>query len=117
MNYLKITHTVNFIVFFIILMNQRSCIEGHPCREQNFFYEQRYSGYVLKRYIDTNNHNFKVVIIKGLSDPIIFAVDNSGFFSFVKPGDFIDKEKKSKFLIVIRGKTKTQFKINFFCEE
>lgn len=104
-------------ILIIFLMNQgKGCVTSEACKRQNDFDQKVFKGIVFKKYLNTENHGYPMVKIKGVDD-LNLVIDTSGFFRFVKAGDSVVKGKDSPYLNVIRQKSTHRFKINFFCEE
>lgn len=64
--------------------------------------DEEYSGIVINRYVDKNNHNSPKLIFSNNTETAIFGE----FFGIIQIGDSIVKKKGDSKIIVYRGKEK-----------
>ena len=59
---------------------------------------------IIDKYVDKNNHNYKVIGFKGdqFSDSLILNLDKSGLFDYVSIGDSIIKVPGDSSVLVTR---------------
>lgn len=94
-------------------------IENQNSKMPQFFKEQvekEYIGIVTKKYVDIENHNNKILILRslGVDKKTLWSADRSGFFEFISKGDSIVKHSGSEMIKVYRRDSLLQsFRMNW----
>ena len=115
----KIIVLVSFLIVSVWLLNKinnhGSCNDAEEMEQKNY-----YNGVVIKKYIDKNNHNYKIVEIKGLDRQVhkeLMDWDKSGLFEYIEKGDSIVKELNTLKVSVFRDKVEFFFLIDYKCRD
>jgi len=71
------------------------------------FQRVKFEGKVVKKYIDTKQHNYQMLVIqkKEGRDSSYYNTDSSGFYEFVEIGDSIIKIENSNEMKVVNKDT------------
>lgn len=79
------------------------------------FYNEEYRGIISEKYIDTNNHYSKTVILKLSHKTKIIFLDYESpmLFNYLRKGDSIIKEKERKHILLKRGNYDTIINLKF----
>ncbi len=103
-------------VTFTLIYNSQF-VSSSDCKEAQAFLKDSYSGRVQNKFYSHKNHNSKTITIQRNGKPheLIISSDTL-FFSFVKIGDSLVKNKNQDFIEIYRSNTITQFKLHFACE-
>ncbi len=82
------------VIFFLIYLFYIKVLELNDKKVNDVYREAQYSGYVIKKYIDSTQHNFKTIVLKEKKDvsSILFDFEIGGFYEFVQVGDSISKQ-------------------------
>lgn len=107
------------IVGFIIILKWFDTIT--PTREEEIknvissYRNKYYSGIIVKKYIDREEHNFKKIILKEnhLERTLLFNMEIGGIYDFFTEGDSLIKEKGSLQVRVIRKDLDTLINMQF----
>jgi hypothetical protein len=91
------------------------CQNSLQCYEFKEFQESAYSGLVWSKFIDPENHRAKTITLNKDELSVIYPMDTSGFFSFVKIKDSIIKVPYKNYLTVVRNHQERKFYIYFEC--
>jgi hypothetical protein len=77
----------------------------------------RYNGIIIKKYIDTNQHNYKKVILKEdiETQVILFDQEEGGVFQYLEKGDSISKKDGDLTMKIVRGEKDSIYKLNYYC--
>jgi hypothetical protein len=105
-------------VIFLILMFVYSNFFAPPsnCQRSQDFIKDSYSGSVQNKFYDQKNPNTITLTMRKNGKPWNLIIPNdTTFFSFIKIGDSLVKNKNQEFIEVHRSSTITNFKINFDC--
>ena len=114
MKYKGILIGIIFVILFLIIINKIvDCSHNDYCKE---FGKQKFNGKIVNKYIDTNNHNYQMLIIQkyDLRDSLAFNTDLSGFYDYIKTNDTVEKVENSNEIKIINRDT--SFFINFDCK-
>lgn len=107
-------------MIIIILRNDRSFLTRSVyCSEKDMMKKYEFSGIVLNKYYDYNNHNYNTIniidIYNGKEFKLYFINERSGFYDSVVIQDTLIKIKNS---LSIRNITKKRdFKLLYDCDE
>lgn len=123
--YFEIIIFVLLVSFFIIM---RTCSKSPQCRNEERILEAQWKSNVLKKFIDSTEHNYPTIVIfeydtifkkvvNWEEELVFFDHEKSGFYDYVRVGDSIIKEKNSMDIRVIRGNKDTVFTIDYGCEK
>ncbi|MBU1012595.1 MAG: hypothetical protein KKG99_06295 [Bacteroidetes bacterium] len=100
------------VVFFIYHFRSPSNI-----RNEKFKRDVRieFNGHVIGKYIDINNHNYKICLIQSNTDTIRFLLnfDISGLFNYANVGDSIIKNKDESKIVIIRNNVIKEFFLKY----
>jgi hypothetical protein len=66
---------------------------------------------VESKFIDSNNHSFRIIIFQNKKKFNLINSDTAGFFNYLLPNDSIVKDKGSDLVKVFRGETIKEFKL------
>ncbi len=108
---------ISLIIVSVWLINK---VYNHGnCHDaEKMEFKNNYKGIVLKKYIDNENHNYKIVEIQnGRIHKELMDWDKSGLFEFVQKGDSILKELNTLEVKVFRNNVKTTFIIDYGCSD
>ena len=101
------------LIFEVIYINSPS---GN-CVAEKEFKSKKINGYITRKFYDTASHLYPTIeLSKNHSQFVIHDYDNSGFYSYVKPGDSILKKIGSLKIIVYRNSKDTFFNIDYNCD-
>ncbi|MFW6020444.1 MAG: hypothetical protein ACOCPM_07670 [Bacteroidales bacterium] len=106
----------------------RTCSKSPQCRNEERILEAQWKSNVLKKFIDSTEHNYPTIVIfeydtifkkvvNWEEELVFFDHEKSGFYDYVRVGDSIIKEKNSMDIRVIRGNKDTVFTIDYGCEK
>ncbi len=103
-----------FAIALIALVLRGIFGPSEACYDKKLFVDSAYTGVIVKKYHDGENHNFRTILYSiGNKLSIMRLVDDtSGYYEFVKPGDSIYKLKNSEYINVNNTRT---FTIYFDC--
>jgi len=89
--------------------------EEHFNRAVNAYIIEEYSGIIINKFIDREEHNFKKVIINENSSErvILLDIEQGGLFEFLNVGDSIIKTKGNLKVKVIRNNVDTLIEMKF----
>jgi hypothetical protein len=78
---------------------------------------ERYNGIIIKKYIDTNQNNYKKVILKKdiETQVILFDQEEGGVFQYLEKGDSISKKDGDLTMKIVRGEKDSIYKLNYYC--
>ncbi|MEX2409798.1 MAG: hypothetical protein WD607_00260 [Candidatus Paceibacterota bacterium] len=81
----------------------------------DLYENKEYSGIIINKYIDLEEHMNKKIIIKGeyVDRTILFNNESSGVFDFLQIGDSIIKKSESLEIQVFRDSRDTTLKMKF----
>jgi|TARA_R100000541_G_scaffold54364_2_gene62844 hypothetical protein len=85
-------------------------------KASEYYKEYTYSGLVTNKFIDSEQHNYRTVIIRNDEKSDIFLLDfeTSGLFEFIQVGDSIFKKKNSLNLRLKRYQLDTIIKMQIY---
>lgn len=113
-NYKVVIGLIVVITFFILLIKKIPTNNEIVKNTNSTFSEMSFYGYVINKYIDTNNHNYPILIIKSLNDSNFIKLDLlrevSGFYTDVNKKDTVFKELNSMDVYKIENKDTIHFK-------
>ncbi len=66
---------------------------------------------VETKFIDSNNHSFRIIIFQNKKKFNLINSDTAGFFNYLAPNDSIVKDKESDIVRVFRGETIKEFRL------
>jgi hypothetical protein len=112
MKYLKYVGIAMALCIFIAILNLKRCDNLGACSDYKDFTQDSYSGKVFKKFIDDKNHRFRTILLSS-APRIVLTLDTSGFYSFVKPGDFVNKKKGVDYIEVLSNAKTYRFKVSF----
>lgn len=78
---------------------------------------ERYSGIIIKKFIDKDQHNYKKVILKKDSKTQVILLDQEegGLFEYLEKGDSISKKGGELILKIVREEKDSIYKLNYYC--
>lgn len=81
----------------------------------NAYKSDQYSGVVVDKYIDKDQHNYQKVFLdeRGTEKVLLFNIEISGVYYFFEVGDTLMKENGSLYIRVIRNELDTILKMRF----
>ena len=93
-----------FVVIIYLAGKETKKLRKQYCET---YWKEEFRGKILKKYVDTKNHNYHMLIIKRDQerDSLDYSGDHSGFWDFVEVNDSIIKKKESFKLIIIQKDT------------
>jgi len=108
-----------FIVTFFTLWG----VENIPSQEElckagvDFYKQEAYTGIVIDKFIDKEQHNYKKVIIEeDFNDKVVYLdADVGGVYNYIMIGDSLMKNKGELFLLVNRKGKDTLIDFKFRC--
>jgi len=110
---------IGVIIFYALILNDRSDCETI----QNRYTLEKYSGTIIEKFIDKNQHNYHKIIIDeniGLEKSIgirtlTFDFEISGVYDYLKIGDSITKTNINHNLKIKRNNKDTIWNMKFYC--
>lgn len=107
---LSVVFMIAFITFayFDTGLEQNVCLSFDQAKEWNI------DGTIQSHYIDSNQHNFPMIVINGIEYNLVH--DFSGFFEYTNVGDSILKEKGSTNILVYKVEEVKTFILDFNCK-
>jgi len=116
----KNRHYLIYIVFISLILLQIALPSSNNCKLEKNLREKSIIGRVEIKYIDYKAHKYQTIKVLGVpSSLVIYEQDKSNFYSYVRIGDSIVKDKGSLEIEVIRDTdnyTKV-FRIDYGCEK
>ena len=84
-------------------------------RAVNAYRIEEYSGVIINKFVDRDEHNFKKVILNenNLERVILLDIEQGGLFEFLNIGDSIIKTKDNLKVRVIRNDIDTTIEMKF----
>ncbi|MGV8946262.1 MAG: hypothetical protein ACOH1N_07525 [Lutibacter sp.] len=124
MNKLSKSYVILFI-FIIITISYLTYwgIKHIPSQDElckqgvEFYKTKNFTGVVIKKYIDEENHSHKTIIVKeNMNEKSIFLdADIGGIYEYISIGDSISKNKGELFVLINRKKNDTIIDFKFRC--
>lgn len=89
------------------------------CLEKDYLYKKGFNSLVIDKYIDSNNHCNKTLLLKDINnnkkENVYFINENSGFYEKARVNDTLFKEKNS--LDIIINHEKAIHSLKYDCDE
>lgn len=106
---------IGTIIIFIWFNSIRLSPEKEIKRAVDAYRVEEYSGIIINKFIDKDEHNFKKVIINENNQErvILFDIELGGLFDFLSIGDSIIKTKGNLQVNVIRNNIDTLIVMKF----
>ena len=116
-------HIVIVLLIFVlvILIKITGIFDGRSvlCLERDYLYNKRFNSLVIDKYIDSNNHCNKTLLLKDINnnkkENVYFINENSGFYERARVNDTLFKEKNS--LDIIINNEKSIHRLKYDCDE
>lgn len=106
---------IGVVVVFIWFMNIVEFPNMEFEKAINAYKNQKYSGTVLNKFIDRNEHNFHKIILheNGRERTILLDIEIGGLYKFIQLGDSIIKKENELFVHIIREDLDTLYEMKF----
>jgi hypothetical protein len=117
--FLKLVVLLSIVVSFgtVVLWYLENIPSSDEMRKQfvSFYNNEQYSGLVIDKYIDNENHLYETVVIRGNDgdSSFFFNADIAGIFEYLAVGDSVEKKSGELFISIQRGQTDTIIKYKF----
>lgn len=102
-----IKNAIGFAVFIGVVYGMNKLIDYSHKMFLEQFKREKFSGKILKKYIDKKQHNYEMLVIKTKNgrDSTSFSTDASGFYDFVEVNDSIIKIENSNEIKIVNKDT------------
>jgi hypothetical protein len=114
-----IDNLFNYILplLFLVIVIVIAVKPSNECSNENKIKEKVLIGIIKHKYLDSNNHYTKTIIVSGTQKIYFYNNEKSKFYNYAHIGDSLYKPKGSLEVHVFRNDKDTVFNISYGCNK